>query len=65
MANILVEGIRFTVDLPERHETRKVPMLDLTVWIDTVEGGRKKVRHTFHQKPTTSPLVFHGRGPMQ
>ena len=29
LASILIEGIRFTVDLPERHSTKKVPMLDL------------------------------------
>ena len=42
MANFLVEGIGFTVDLPGRHESRKVPMLDLALWIDIVECGSKK-----------------------
>ena len=62
MANKLLEGIKFTVDLPGRYQTAKVPMLDLAVWMDTMEGGAQKVRHTFYEKPTSSPFVFHGRG---
>ena len=61
LASILIEGIKFTVDLPEKHETRKVPMLDLCVWLDDC-GDVKIIRHGFYEKPTTSPLVFHGRG---
>ena len=62
MANFLVDGIKFTVDIPERYVDKKVPMLDLAVWLEKKEGGGRKVRHTFYQKPTTSPLVFHSRG---
>ena len=31
MASSLIDGIRFTIDLPEKHEAKKVPMLDLAV----------------------------------
>ena len=59
LASILIEGIKFTVDLPERHNTNKVPMLDLSVWLDDQEDV-KVIRHSFYEKPTMSPLVFHG-----
>ena len=36
-------------------------MLDLAVWMDETKDA-KVIRHTFYEKPTTSPLVFHGRG---
>ena len=52
---------KVTVDLPERHKEKKVPMLDLCVWLDD-QGDVKIIRHGFYEKPTTSPLVFHGRG---
>ena len=31
LANMLVDGIKFTVDLPERYDTGRAPMLDLSV----------------------------------
>ena len=36
-------------------------MLDVSVWLDR-EEGYPRVRHSFYEKPITSPLVFHGRG---
>ena len=39
MASSLVEGIVFTVDLPINHESKKVPMLDIAVWLDQDHGG--------------------------
>ena len=62
MASSLVEGIVFTVNLPINHESRKVPMLDIAVWLDEDPDGNPRVRHTYYEKMTTSPMVFHGRG---
>ena len=62
MANRVVKDIIFTVDLPERHLSKQVPMLDVAVWVETDQGGNPTVRHTYYEKPSTSPLVFHGRG---
>ena len=61
MANMMLEGIRLTVDLPANHTSGKVPMLDLAVWKEE-RDGIQTIRHSFYQKPTSSPLVFHGRG---
>ena len=36
-------------------------MLDVSVWLDRKEG-HPRIRHSFFEKPITSPLVFHGRG---
>ena len=54
LCNSLVPGLRLTKDLPEYHESKKCPMLDIQVW---VQDGKcsKVIRHTFYQKPTTSP----------
>ena len=58
VADKLISGIKFTVDLPETNRSGRCPMLDLEVWLDnTVEGG-KKIRHRFYEKPMASPLVF-------
>ena len=60
VSNHLVEGLKFTVDLPENHQNQKCPMLDVQVWLEKV-GEAVKVRHTFFEKSMTSPLVFHAR----
>ena len=59
---MLIEGIKFTIDLPEKNKSEKVPMLDLAVWMETGDDGVRKIRHNYYEKPTTNPLVFHGRG---
>ena len=62
----MLKGIRLTMDLPEFHPNGRCPMLDLQVWVDQgkedEEGSVAKIRHSFYQKGTTSPLVFHAAG---
>ena len=63
MANYLVPGITFTVDLPANYTCGKVPMLDTQVWTEPGPQGRgTRIRHTYFEKKVTSPLVFHNRG---
>ena len=50
MTNTLVKGIKFTVDLPEKYDTEKVPMLDIAVWMETDGDGVKKIRHKYYEK---------------
>lgn len=33
VASMIVKGIVLTVDIPEWHQTGKVPMLDVVVWL--------------------------------
>ena len=40
--------IRFTFDLPENHQDKKLPVLDLKVWLS--ETG--ELLHEFYEKPT-------------
>ena len=65
MASRIIPGIIFTVDLPSRNKSGRVPMLDLCVWKEeiTKEGMKgTRIRHSYYEKPSTSPTVFHGRG---
>ena len=51
------------MDLPQCHANKKCPMLDLQVWVDHCqENQRAVIRHSFFQKLTMSPLVFHANG---
>ena len=65
MANNITKGIKFTVDLPRDNPDGKSPMLDSAVWVErgTSEPGKgDRVRYTYYEKETSSPLVFHAHG---
>ena len=59
VGNTLLPGLKLTIELPELHPESKCPMLDIQVWKEDTSEGFWIVRHSFYQKPTTSPLVFH------
>ena len=62
VGNTLVPGLKLTIDLTELPDDGKCPMLDIKVWKEDTKEGFSVVRHSFYQKPTTSPLVFHSGG---
>ena len=49
LGNKLVPGLKLTIDLPELHETKKCPMLDIQVWAE-VTGEHSIIRHTFMRR---------------
>ena len=59
LASNLVQGIVFKVDLPGRHPSGRVLMLDIEVWKETGGEGEATIRHSFYEKLSTCPLVFH------
>ena len=58
----MVKGLSFTIDSQEKHGGGKYPMLDLLVWKESSQEGTSIIRHTFHEKEVTSPLVIHAKG---
>ena len=61
LAEKLMPGLKFIKDLSEMNESRKCPMLDIQVWVESKED-HCTIRHTFFQKSVTLPLVFHAQG---
>ena len=55
IANEIDDMIIMTVDCPSNHETKRVPMLDVEVWLHEEE---EKVFYSFYEKPTKSPYVI-------
>ena len=59
-------GLKFTKDTPEDHKNKKVPMLDLQVWVEkhmveTLTGEVKEINillHEYYEKEVTSKLVM-------
>ena len=40
LADVLMPGLKFTVDVVENHASGKVPMLDLTVWTEVGDESK-------------------------
>ena len=48
IANDVDPMIRFTFDLPEKHQDKKLPVLDLKVWLSETD----ELMFEFYEKPT-------------
>ena len=59
IGNTIHSNIEIEVDYPEKHEDKKMPLLDLKVW---VEG--KRVMHEFYHKTVSSKAMIHRRTAM-
>ena len=62
-ADSVMPWLRFTMDLPEKHESQTVPVLDIQVWVhhpqDHEEGlGLDIIRWAFYEKPMASLRVL-------
>ena len=54
IANDVHEMIQFTVDFPENYKEKKMPILDLKVWMNDM----KEIEYLFYEKPMRSNLVI-------
>ena len=53
-------SIKLEVDFPSQHEDRKLPILDVKVWIGRREtDGRRVVLHEYYEKEISSKWVVH------
>jgi hypothetical protein len=39
IANSIDPNVQFTVDVPGNHDSGRIPVLDLEMWIEIEEGG--------------------------
>ena len=59
-AESMICWMEFTIDLPSMHDSGKVPMLDIEVWIEEVKGEKEEDKMTtvlawnFYEKPSAS-----------
>ena len=53
-AESIVSWLSFTVDIPSMHESGKVPMLDLEVWVCKMDQGPDVLTWDFYEKPSSS-----------
>ena len=57
-------SIDVTIDYPEKHEDKKMPTLDLKVWMEDVKEGERKIIHEFYHKSIASKAVVNARSAM-
>ena len=56
IANSVMPGIVMEYDVPSRNTARKMPILDMEVWIDENEGN---IMFQHYEKPTASQSILH------
>ena len=57
-AESIVNWLCFMVDLPSKHKSGKVPMLDLEVWVHKGDEGPDVLCWDFFEKPSSSTRVL-------
>ena len=50
-------NIQFTTDIPSNHEDGKMPVLDIKVWVEVMDG-QPKLLHTFYKKTVASAYTI-------
>ena len=58
IANSIHPSIRMTIDYPSKYEDNKVPMLDVKMWIEEVEG-RQRILYEHYEKEMATKSVIH------
>ena len=55
--NTIHESIVLETDCPSNHQDRKLPILDLKVWLQET-NGRQKIMHEFYQKEVSAVALY-------
>jgi hypothetical protein len=66
IANTIMPMIKMVEDVPSNHATKRIPILDLEVWIEREDGGegrpnKPRVKHRFFKKPMASEVTLNAR----
>ena len=57
VANSIDSNIQLTWDIPEKNNTKRMPVLDLEIWVEEMDGT-EKVLHSFYKKKVASPYTI-------
>ena len=60
VANSIHDSIQVTIDYPSRYENRKIPTLDLKVWVGE-RNGLPWIMHEHYMKPMATIAVINSR----
>ena len=57
-------SIKLTFDCPSKNQDRKLPILDVKMWVEKEQNGKSTIMHEFYQKDMSSKHVVHSRSGM-
>ena len=60
IGNDIHPSIQLEVDCPSNYDDGKLPILDLKVWVENI-NGRNRILHEFYSKDIASKAVIHAR----
>ena len=60
IGNDIHPSIQLEVDCPSNYDDGKLPILDLKVWVESI-NGRNRILHEFYSKDIASKAVIHAR----
>ena len=60
-ANTINKNIQVTYDCSSKYDDRRLPVLDLKVWIDLCKDGKYRIPHSHYIKDVSSRLLIHSR----
>ena len=60
-ANRIDKSIRTTIDYSSKYEDKKLPILDLKVWIGQTHNGEIKILHEHYTKDVSTRSVIHAK----
>lgn len=58
IANSINPQIQMTFDVPENHGIKRIPVLDLNMWISENDEGQSRLHHAFYRKQVSSPYTI-------
>ena len=59
VANEIHPSIEMEIDFPSQHPDKKLPILDIKVWIKEDETGNRMIEYEYYMKPVASLFVIH------
>ena len=60
IGNRIHQSIKLEIDYPSAHEDKKLPILDVKVWLVN-EGGRQKIMHEYYCKEVRTKALINAR----
>jgi hypothetical protein len=64
IANSICPEVQMTIDVPGNYSNRKLPVLDLNLWMSRDSNGIQKLCHTFYKKNVSSKFTIMKRSAM-
>ena len=58
IGNSIHSSIELETDVPSNHEDKKLPILDLKMWIESTRDGGSRIVHEFYIKDVASKLLI-------